>query len=64
MDVTLIVCAVKGYHECGFTVITVGEIFFLEKKIGSHGETFRVVSCKRQLGQEKSIIAMKIDDSR
>ena len=64
MDVTCdIVCVVKGYHECGFTV-TVGEIFFLEKKIGSHGETFRVVSCKRQLGQEKSIIAMKIDDSR
>ena len=68
MDVILIECVVKGYHECGFTV---GEIFFLEKKIGSlignRGEAFRVVSSKGQLGQEKSIIAMKIgkiDDNR
>ena len=30
MDVILIECVVKGYHECGFTV-TAGEIFFLEK---------------------------------
>ena len=70
MDVILIECVVKGYHESGFTV-TVGEIFFLEKKIGSlignRGEAFRVVSCKGQLGQEKSITAMKIgkiDDNR
>ena len=56
MDVMLTECVVKGYHECGFTV-TAGEIFFLEKKIGSlignRGEAFRLVSCKGQLGQEK-----------
>lgn len=49
VDVILIECVVKGYHECGFTV-TAGETFFLEKKIGSRGEAFRVVSCKGQLG--------------
>ena len=41
-------CIVKGYHECGFT-LTAGDIFFLEKKIGSRGETFRVGSCEGQL---------------
>ena len=60
MDVILIECVVKGYHECGFTV-TAGETYFLEKKVGSPGEAFRLVSSKGQLGQEKSIIAMKID---
>ena len=49
MDVILIECVVKWYHECGFTV-TAGETFFLKKKIGSPGEAFRVVSCKGQLG--------------
>ena len=52
MDVILIVCVVKGYHECGFTV-TVGKIFFLamDRKIGSlignRGEAFRVVRSMR-----------------
>ena len=50
LDAILIDCVVKGYHKCGFTV-TAGETFFLEKKIGSRGETFRVVSCKGQLGK-------------
>ena len=48
MDVILIKCVVKGYHECGFTV-KAGEIFFLEKKIGSCGDTFCAVCCKGQL---------------
>ena len=56
----------KGYHECGFTV-TVGEIFFLEKNIGSLigncGEAFRLVSCKGQLGQEKSIKPMTVNEN-
>ena len=43
MDMLLMECVVKGYRECGFTV-TAGEKFFLEKKIGSHGEAFRVDS--------------------
>ena len=38
-------CVVKGYHECGLTV-RAGSTFFLEKKIGSCGEVFRVVNCK------------------
>ena len=63
MDVILTVCVVKGYHESGFTV-TAGETYFLKKKIGSRGEAFRVVSCKGQLGQEKSIISMAIDENR
>ena len=50
LDAILIDCVVKGYHTCGFTV-TASETFFLEKKIGSRGETFRVVSCKGQLGK-------------
>ena len=62
MDVILIECA---HQECGFTVglltLTAGETYFLEKKIESRSEAFRVVSCKGQLGQEKSIIATKID---
>ena len=49
MDVILIECVVKGYHECAFTV-TAGETFFLEKKTGSRGEAFRMVSYKGQLG--------------
>ena len=49
IDVILIEGVVKGYHECGFTVMT-GESFILEKKIGSRGETFQVVSSKGQLG--------------
>ena len=51
MDVILIEFAVKGYHECGFTLM-VGETFFLEK-IGSRGEAFRVASCKGQLGHNQ-----------
>ena len=53
-------CLGKGYHECGFTVMA-GETHFLKKKIGSHGKAFRLVSCKGQFGQEKSIIVLKID---
>ena len=49
MDVILIKCVVKGYHECGFTV-KAGEIFFSEKKIGSCGDTFCMVCCKGELG--------------
>lgn len=52
MDVVLIEGVVKGYHECGFTVTT-GESFILEKKIGSRGEAFRVVSSRGQLGYIK-----------
>lgn len=63
MDVILIECVVKGYHECGLPV-PASETYFLKKKIGSHGGAFRMVSCKGQLGQENSIIAMKIDGNR
>ena len=33
-DMLLIECVVKGYHECGFTVMA-SETFFLEKKIAA-----------------------------
>ena len=42
----LLVEAVKGCHECPFTVRT-GEAFSLEKKMGSRGEAFRVVNCDK-----------------
>ena len=33
IDVILIECVVKGYHECGFKTVMSGEAYFLEKKI-------------------------------
>lgn len=42
-------CAVKGFHECPFT-IDVGEEIFTHKKHGSKGRAIKVSSERGQLG--------------
>ena len=42
-------CIVKGYHLCHFEV-NVGEVFTSNKKRGEHGNGFKVVNHRGQLG--------------
>ena len=50
VDVKLTEGVVKGYHECGCTVMT-GETFIFEERIGGCGKAFQVLNSKGQLGQ-------------
>ena len=42
-------CMVKGYHLCRFEE-NVSEVFTASKKRGEHGNVFKVVNHRRQLG--------------
>ena len=42
-------CIVKGYHLCRFEV-NIGEVFTASKKRGEHGNVFKVVHHRGQLG--------------
>ena len=46
-------CIVKGYHLCHFEV-NVGEVFTVSKKRGKHGNMFKVVNHRGQLGHLQS----------
>ena len=46
-------CIVKGYHLCRFEV-NVGEVFTASKKRGEHGNVFKVVNYRGQLGHLQS----------
>ena len=46
-------CIVKGSHLCRFEV-NVGEVFTATKKRGEHGNAFKVVNHRGQLGHLQS----------
>ena len=45
-------CAMKGYHQCPFTVKE-GEVFSVSKKKGERGNALKVFSDRGQLGHLK-----------
>ena len=46
-------CIVIGYHLCRFE-INIGEVFTASKKRGEHGNVFKVVNHRGQLGHLQS----------
>ena len=57
MDVILIECDVKGYHECGFTV-TAGETFFLRRKSVAVARPSAVLLATLSVAQAKKTLLL------